>query len=147
MSKDFLCSHPSVFVKTVPGIKHDSNTESSHPGAMVRSRFCCFVWCWHPGYWTSIQWRLDICWITATSQCVDAQQKTDGDTGCWKTKRDDILRLTSWLPSFSTTRVSIVSLPRWHFGVSQLWCLDMNKSGRGVSEASFANDYWLNCLK
>ena len=39
MSKDFLYSRPSVFVKTVPGIKHDSNTESSHPGAMVRTRF------------------------------------------------------------------------------------------------------------
>ena len=39
MSKDFLYSHPSVFVKTVPGTKHDSNTKSSHPGAIVRSRF------------------------------------------------------------------------------------------------------------
>ena len=39
MSKDFLYSHPSVFVKTVAGTKHDSNTKSSHPGAIVRSRF------------------------------------------------------------------------------------------------------------
>ena len=66
MSKDFLCSHPSVFVKTVSGIKHDSNTESSHPGAMVRSNF---VVLFHAGI-LDIEHPFNEDWTFAESQLL-----------------------------------------------------------------------------